>query len=376
VIQSIEADNYKCLSGITFRCNKLTLLTGTNSVGKSSLLQSLLLTRLSSLRMGDVDTVVPLNGPYDLALGEFVDILRHDVGGRAGAQISIQLKIAEINYSLLLTADIETARYARFEFQPYAPEICSKKGLGSFCYLSAEREGPRNYAVIQSLPKERIEIGSRGQFVANVLSTCERDPVIPELEHPSVQGQRLLKQAEAWLLNFVPDVEVRVEAAQGIDVAAIRFKRGGLSAEWERPSNTGFGVSYCLPIVVAGLVAKSGSILLVDSPEAHLHPRAQSAMGSFLARLAAAGIQVFVETHSDHILNGIRLAAVDESHPFERESLVINHLRLLAGAISKEEIVIDSKGSLSSRPDEFFDQAENDLAEIVRKRFGPAKDFQ
>jgi predicted ATPase len=269
-----------------------------------------------------------------------------------------------------LGSDNDVARYAIYWYGPKAPPDLTDSGLGSFCYLSAEREGPRDTTVVQSVPKERMEIGYRGQFVANILQVCERDSVRDVLEHPTAPNQRLLKQSEAWLSNFVPGVEIRTEVAQELDVIALRFKRGGVESEWERPSHTGFGVSYCLPIVVAGLVAKEGSMLVVDSPEAHLHPSAQSAMGSFLSRLAASGVQVVIETHSDHIINGIRLAAVDDLHPLERGDVVINHLRQLEGKTVKEEVTVDSHGNLSSRPDEFFDQAEKDLAEIIKRRFG------
>jgi predicted ATPase len=154
-----------------------------------------------------------------------------------------------------------------------------------------------------------------------------------------------------------------------MDLAALRFMRGGVSSEWERPSNTGFGVSYCLPIIVAGLSAKKDSILIVESPEAHMHPSAQSAMGSFLGRLAATGIQVFIETHSDHVLNGIRRAAIDPDHPLLREHVVMNHLSRKEDELIKEEIRITEAGSLSSRPPEFFDQAEIDIGAIVKSRF-------
>jgi predicted ATPase len=63
---------------------------------------------------------------------------------------------------------------------------------------------------------------------------------------------------------------------------------------------------YCP--VVACLAASPGSLLLLENPEAHLHPRGQTAMAELIARTAAAGAQVIVETHSDHVLNGVRLA--------------------------------------------------------------------
>lgn len=59
----------------------------------------------------------------------------------------------------------------------------------------------------------------------------------------------------------------------------------------------GFGLSYALPIVVGGLVAAKDGLLIVENPEAHLHPQGQSNMGQFLAWLAGKGVQVIVETH-------------------------------------------------------------------------------
>jgi predicted ATPase len=369
MIEAIRASNFKCLSELEFHAAPLTLLTGTNSVGKSSILQSLLLMRLAALNLLTKPAILPLNGPYGLRLGEFADILRHDVNSEDGSDISISVSEGGELYNLLLTADSEEARYANFYLENSAPPAFRERGLGRFTYLTSDRFGPQSWAHIQSAPKDHIEIGFQGQNIADVINRCERDEVLQALEHPDARGQRFLKHVEAWLSTLVPGVEIRAESTQDFDLAAIRFKRGGLSSEWERPTNTGFGVSYCLAIVVAGLVGKESSTIIVESPEAHLHPSAQSAMGSFLARLAAAGIQVFIETHSDHILNGIRLAAVIDSHPLRREDVIINHLSLANGAVQKEQIEITDRGNLSSRPHDFFDQAERDIAAIVKSRF-------
>ena len=61
-----------------------------------------------------------------------------------------------------------------------------------------------------------------------------------------------------------------------------------------------------MPILVNGLVAQKGSIFIVENPEAHLHPKAQSNIGLFLGYLAMQGLNVVIETHSEHVINGIR----------------------------------------------------------------------
>lgn len=135
------------------------------------------------------------------------------------------------------------------------------------------------------------------------------------------------------------------------------------------PAHSGFGLTYSLPILVAGLLVKPGSILIVENPEAHLHPQGQSQIAQFLARVAASGVYVVVETHSDHIINGTRLSCADREHPLQSDDVIIHYFdRDNEGAPSVEAIRVNSRGNLSKWPVGFFDQFERDLAEILKKR--------
>jgi predicted ATPase len=104
-------------------------------------------------------------------------------------------------------------------------------------------------------------------------------------------------------------------------------------------------------------------MLIVENPEAHLHPAGQSRLGRFLARVAGSGVQVIVETHSDHVLNGVRLAAVADSsvpandvivHFFDGDTVL--------------PIDLGARGDLSAWPTGFFDQIEDDLGRLARAR--------
>lgn len=370
MLSEITLLDFKCFENEAFSAAPLTVLTGTNSVGKSTVLQALCLMRTACLKK-NVEGFVSLNGPHGLNLGQFDDVVRHNLDSDSD-DVLIVVQEDQVEYTLALSGS--GSRYAAFRFfNGLIPPGLSTEGLGQFVFLASDRSGPRNSLPIQSLPKDQLQIDSKGELVADILFQCERDEVRKTLEHPSIPGQRFLKQAEAWLSTFVPGVEIRVDPANEMDLAALRFMRGNVSSEWERPSNTGFGVSYCLPIIVAGLSAKPNSVLLVESPEAHMHPSAQSSMGSFLARIAASGVQVFIETHSDHVLNGIRKSVLDDAHPISREDVIIHHLFVADNGTNKEEIRIEENGNLSSRPAAFFDQAELDIAAIVKSRFPERK---
>ncbi len=108
------------------------------------------------------------------------------------------------------------------------------------------------------------------------------------------------------------------------------------------------------------LIRENGSIVVVDSPEAHLHPRAQSAVGQLLGQMAGAGLQVFVETHSDHLLSGIRLAVRDGLVQPDDVALHFVGQDGMVGRVTT--LAVDKNGAISDWPEGFFDQAENDLA--------------
>ncbi|MGH7297391.1 MAG: AAA family ATPase [Polyangiaceae bacterium] len=177
----------------------------------------------------------------------------------------------------------------------------------------------------------------------------------------------LPKQVEAWLRDIVPGIELRVETFPALSAMAVRLRRSGQATEWLRPQNIGFGVSYVLPIVVAGLVAQPGSMIIVENPEAHLHPQGQSVLARFLARVATSGVQLVVETHSDHFLNGLRLAVVADD-PLRPDDLAVQYFSCAEGGVQVERIRVTERGALSAAPSGFFDQSEKDLAAILRAR--------
>jgi predicted ATPase len=241
-------------------------------------------------------------------------------------------------------------------------------------YLGAERLGPRELSDTDSVPDEALRVGSRGEFTAQVLAR-HTGRVREALCHPATTEKggavQLIKQAEFWMQEITPEIEIRtVPLVQMSSVHALQFKRSGVATDWLRPPNIGFGVSYALPIVVGGLLAAPGSLFLVENPEAHLHPQGQSHIGRFLAHLATAGVQVIVETHSDHVLNGVRLAAADPRHPIRHDQVIVQHFHSGNAPPRSKAIELTEKAGLSAWPVGFFDQSERDLAAILKTRRG------
>lgn len=376
MIGSLEIKNFKCFEEASFAMRPLTVLTGVNGGGKSSLLQALLLARVAATAPG---RAVRLNGPLGLALGEARDVLHW---AAAEPEIGVRLNSpdgeAAWEYLFGLPAG-ENALHLNVQQAPTTPAPgLSAPGAG-FTYLCAERLGPRDMLSVSAQEPDEIGVGVQGEFTAQVLALREtrsvsaRKVVRRELQHPDVDSPLPRLQAEKWASDIIRPIRITAQLAVGIMASTIRFAEtaygdggygsGTYGGEEVRPVNTGFGISYALPIIVAGLLTEPGDMLLVENPEAHLHPAGQSKLGRFLARVAGSGVQVVLETHSDHVLNGARLAVAQDRSIAASDMVVhyFDHDQALP-------IQINDRGELSHWPTGFFDQIESDLGRLARAR--------
>jgi predicted ATPase len=127
--------------------------------------------------------------------------------------------------------------------------------------------------------------------------------------------------------------------------------------------HVGFGYSYIMSIVVTALIAKPGNVVIIENPEAHLHPLAQLHLTYMLARLAARQVQVYVETHSDHILNGLRLAALKDEYAITTDDL---RIYFFDNDFSVKSLKVEPNGKIRNWPSGFFDQINSELGEILK----------
>ncbi|MGH3266725.1 MAG: DUF3696 domain-containing protein [Trebonia sp.] len=368
MITGLEIRYFKCFAALQLNLRPLTVLTGVNGGGKSTVLQALLLARQAATRPDD--RVVQLNGPYELALGEAHDVLHPDA---ERPQIDVLVETSDGRHWFIFEVPDDRALNLPVRQRPgnLPPELTSD-GV-AFSYLTAERLGPRDQLDVTAEETRLVGVGVRGEFTAQALAMHESDQVRAELRHPltSEHGVTTLRtQVENWASSIIRPIRVTAQWPAGITASLIRFQEPELigqqviASEPIKPANMGFGVSYALPILVAGLMVPESGVLVVENPEAHLHPAGQSRLGRFLARVAGSGVQVIIETHSEHIINGIRLAAV-EDRVISSEAIMV-HFFGDGPERKPATIAITGRGSLSSWPRGFFDQAEDDLGRIAR----------
>lgn len=385
MIEEILVSGYKSLMmSSPLKTAQLNVLVGANASGKSSLLQAILLLRQSSNELGAIENL-HLSGPL-YESGTAIDALHPDAQHRIAIYISSNKE--KYNFNFEFRRDVERVRRRQLDGanNSLLPADIGARGA-YFCYLNAERIGPR---VSYPLPSEEADlagpVGKFGEFTTSRLNGGKEGQIISgwnddlvsllskapmELDGVNLEkalkdsGGRLDLVANLILGWIIPGAEFLSSEEDGTDSAQLRFIRDPSATRVStRATHVGFGLSYVLPVIVGGLAMTRNGLLLVENPEAHLHPFGQSRIGAFLASLAATGRQVFVETHSDHVINGIRLAIKYGVMP--NESALFNYFHSLNGASRSAitQIAADDSGALEDWPEGFFDQIERDLARL------------
>jgi predicted ATPase len=176
-------------------------------------------------------------------------------------------------------------------------------------------------------------------------------------------AKTVIQQTEEWLGYILEGAKIEIKGKDRDSSVLYMLLNNKSNSYSYKPANVGFGYSYILPLIVTGLIAKSHEIMIVENPEAHLHPRAQSRLAEFFARVASTGVQVFIESHSEHILNGLRVCSLNPEIKINNTDLSILYFN---EGFEPEKLVVDEKGKIANWPEGFFDQQEIDLSNIFK----------
>lgn len=381
MIRDVHLTNFKCFQQERIPLNRLTVLSGGNGVGKSSVIQSLLLLRQTGdrarLLAGAVSRAdeghpllsIKLNDEYRLSLGNSATLTNADiesdivvlgVSSEETERVSCSFEASTTRPTTSIACvEMPDDLLARADAFPIFQE--------AFHYLVAERVGPRDLQPMADQPF--ISTGYAGEFTAFAISQAEAEGRKVAQALCIEGGSSLFRvQLEAWMGRLVPGVQIFTTPHPDLNRVQMAIGRRGATAKALPPANTGFGISYALPVVVSGLLATPGSMLIVENPEAHLHPGAQTAIGIFLAAVASAGVQVLVETHSENVLNGVRLAALRSVISHDDASFLFLSLGEGPGQPILHPITMDKAAELTSWPPGFFDQQGADLTEMMKAR--------
>ena len=309
MISEIGLNNFKCFEELTLPMKNITVLTGINGMGKSTIIQSILLLRQSYLKSDKLITL-HLNGRYiDLGIGQDVLYEKATV-----EEVSIRYKTIEGGRGVY--------RYKYDADSNCLPAIPLQMSMNvgplpaflrdNFVYLSAYRIKPQlMYGITNEEELLNREFGSDGQFALQYLGMYgDEDVANDNVVIEDKLGKSLKNQTRVWLDRIAPGVSPQIYISKPTRTSELRYEfvEGKEKTGSYKSVNVGFGITYVLPIIVALLSAKQGDLIIIENPEAHIHPAGQRMLGELIALAGGGGVQVIVETHSDHILNGIRVS--------------------------------------------------------------------
>lgn len=415
MLNKLTLQNFKLFKDKTeFPLSKINLLTGVNGRGKSSVLQPFLLLMQSPGHDRNTDNI-QFNGNC-VNLGYFVDVKNIEntvkepliflfnfssellnyyieytivhspdenlIGQIVLIKISGQISGQTFLYEIIQSgnefdlidkiANTSTKFSALFDlFIPSQYQTDITKAIYNTLpflkihYISADRIGPKLFYTSQS-QKKFDSTGSLGENTISTLFHCRNNQVestfidyigvfynvVPSELETTVEGQ-----TNFWLDKIFNGAKYEIKEVVDTNLLTFFVSPDG-SFNYHKPTNVGYGFSYILPILVSGLISKPGEIMIIENPEAHLHPYAQSIIAKFLTLVALKGVQVIIESHSEHILNGLRISVFEDVISSDDLSVLYFDRD---GQEPFIKIEMNDDGGIRNWPKDFFDQSTKDL---------------
>ena len=370
MITKLTIDNFKCFPHpTTFDLSPLNIFTGYNGRGKSSVFQTLLLLAQSFERNGNIE-YLEVNGKF-IRLDLFEDLINQNnrpdsfirfiLESNAPEYAKVELGYKEQSDRLGEIAELKINEKSYFQqAASISDKDEEKKGshlytypkefhnlFADYNYIAADRLGPTSYEEKAEIDKAN-PIGCNGEHRLNMLS----------------KDKKLQVETSKWI-NYIMDggtIEVTGKDNKQSAVLNLLFQTNN-EKKGIKSVNCGFGYSYILPIVIMALTIKKGCIF-IENPEAHLHPKAQSRLMELISKkMDNKDIQVFIETHSEHIINSARLCSLKGDSPLTYKDVSIYFFDKDFQIFS---LKMDEDAQISNWPSGFFDQQEIDLAEILK----------
>ena len=361
MISNYTIHNFKNHAQTSLSFKHLTLLTGINGAGKSSVIQSFLLLRDSYYRSHNLDNLYFKGTSFDL--GRSFDAVNANCKDRPD---ELELDIDDYKFVYKYPSD-NTSSLKALKSGIYTEEKLNKLSLfnNDFQYLSAFREGPQtSYGSDTDIVDEHRQLSSKmgwGDMAVYFLSKFGNESLyIPQLCYNEDTQGTFRAQTELWMNEISNGLQIKIDQDGNQYKLSLGYQIEGAKTRFYSAINTGFGISYILAVVVAVLSAKPGALLLIENPEAHIHPSGQAALMRLISKAAANGVQIIMETHSDHIVNG---ALVNRKQGvLQDDNLAVYYFnRDEFFNASPHSLEIADDGRIKNAPQGFFDQMNADL---------------
>ncbi|MEZ8349263.1 AAA family ATPase [Vibrio splendidus] len=351
MIKNVHIKGFKSYRDKSIPLANLTLLSGLNNSGKSSVIQSL---RMFAAQHAGKSPLLTGHGDLDDIRSDFVG---------PNEDITVSLTFNDSKISSMILKSVESLSVT--------PALCP-----IFSYIGADRLGPQINLPINFSNKSHPTVGEKGEYTFDYIEqlTTSMHAVPEKLSHPTSKSKMFEYELRGWITEIAPGVEFKCSSNKKSSVSHAEI-------DTYKPTNVGFGLSYTLPIIAATLGASSEPttvenspqsssrediLLAIENPEAHLHPQGQTAMGRMLALAAACGIQIIVETHSEHVMDGVRIAVKEGL--LNHSDVIFHYFEKDASGLTEVKTPnLDENGKLDFWPTGFFDQTLKNRSVLAKR---------
>lgn len=387
MLTELYFSNFKCFKEEKhFPLSSINLFTGLNGRGKSSVLQIILLMSQTAINTNSLKELL-ISSSW-LKLGNFDDIKSTIPPNHDGLSLGFKSDLEKLNSfefeykekvgafdkgiltefvlngekssaeTLSASNNIEKEKASNRVIN-YQDDTRILKIFRNVHYVSADREGPRLYVDKYGMPDIQ-KTGLHGEHAIKIL-TSYNEELNSELFFEK-KPNNLLELCEQWMSYIFDGALMNINDNKENNVLSLGINPRKENSFY-KTVNVGFGYSYILSLVISCLIAKKDDIVIFENPEAHLHPRAQSRLTQLFTKLALNGIQVFIESHSEHILNGFRVAIADKKETFSVKDLSVYYFD---ENFEVSRMNLQPDGFIENWPTGFFDQNELDMSLMFR----------
>lgn len=280
MIQKVFIKNYRNINTEDFEIRPLTIFTGLNSTGKSSCFFAILdlmyenKDLMSLLLLRDYNFSFAANRNRNNSAKEYC-VKITDTNDQT---LKMRITQDKKNISGNLSLNLEDTLF----------------------YLSANRLG---YNYPAELVSDQFRVGFQGEYLYGTFEKRKSQKLDDKLIKDN-NSYTLSTQVSYWLSYILKNkFEMHTEKINDNNIK-VSYTADGIDNL--SPRQLGVGVSYLVKVIIMCLTSNIGDVLMIENPEIHLHPGAQSRLGEFFAFIASAGIQILLETHSEHMLDSIQ----------------------------------------------------------------------
>jgi predicted ATPase len=342
MIETIQMRGFKSFVDQRINFQQLTILTGLNSSGKSSVIQALLMaqqvaTGSASLMLDGHGSLEEIKNPYS-----------------KGDDMLIRV---EATNSMVLNIDVDLKKKSGKRFTLTSSASFT---IPELIYVSANRFGPKSFVPVFNDGFKRNRLGPNGENLFQFIQSYEEQVVDERLVHSKSEGSNLLFNIRGWLETIAPNSRFAFKIDRSSDTSYALFND-------HRAANVGFGLSYSLSVIAALLVGSliPGSLVIIENPEAHLHPKGQVGIAKLIAACAEVGnSQIIIETHSDHVFDALRIEAKEKDGLHEKIQIHWFELDDQRNTMVASPH-LNADGRLDDWPDGLFDQFEINSAKLI-----------